>query len=267
MFFLGLSYGNLGRMSEALAILNEAIQMAGRNGDSFWFPRMPNCIGWIHRELQDFEGALKFDQEGLEVGRHHHVLEAEANSLINLAIDYTHSGETEATVSAFHEVHDIFERDAWFRWRYNIRLEAAMAEHWLRQGNLSKAREFAQRLLDTAGKCEVHKYIAVAHKLMAQIAIAEGDTNAAELEFASALEELQKYPVPVVTWRTYADLGRLKSSLGDVSAARDAFAQAAEIVNGIAANVIDAGLRETFMNSEAVREVMTGALKQATANE
>ena len=66
MFFLGLSQANLGRMSEALATLNEAIQMAGRNGDSFWFPRMPNCIGWIHRELQDFAGALKYDQEGLE---------------------------------------------------------------------------------------------------------------------------------------------------------------------------------------------------------
>jgi len=261
MFFLGLSYGNLGRMSEALAILNEAIQMAGRNGDSFWGPRMPNCIGWIHRELQDFEGALKFDQEGLEVGRHHHVLEAEANSLINLGIDYTQSGQMEETISAFHKVRDIFERDAWFRWRYNIRLHAAMAEHALLRGDTAQAREITERLLDTAGKCEVHKYIAVAHKLMAQIAIAEGDTNAAEAEFAAALGELQKYPAPVVTWRTYADLGRLKSSVGDATAAREAFARAAEIVNGIAGNVTDAGLRETFLNSKAVHEVMTGALK------
>ena len=179
--------------------------------------------------------------------------------MINLGIDYTHSGKIEETMSAFHEVRDIFERDAWFRWRYSIRLEAATTEHWLGQGDLSKAREFAQRLLDTAGKYEVHKYIAVAHKLMAQIAVAEGDTSAAETEFAAALAELQKYPVPVVTWRTYAQLGRLKSSLGDVSAAREAFAKGAEIVNGIAANVADASLRETFLNSDAVREVMAGA--------
>jgi tetratricopeptide (TPR) repeat protein len=129
MFFLGLSQANLGRMSEGLATLEEAIRMAGRNGDRFWYPRMPNCIGWIHRELQDFEGAFKHDQEGLEIGHQHGVLEAEANSLINLGIDYTHSGNKEETVSAFHKVRDIFERDAWFRWRYNIRLYAAMAEH------------------------------------------------------------------------------------------------------------------------------------------
>jgi len=77
LFFLGLSKANLGQMSEALAILDEAIRMARRNGDLFWHPRIPNCIGWIHRELQDFAGAFKFDQEGVEVGHQHHVLEAE----------------------------------------------------------------------------------------------------------------------------------------------------------------------------------------------
>ena len=138
MFFHGLSKANLGQMSEALAILDEGMRLARRNGDLFWHPRMPNCIGWIHRELQDFAGAFKFDQEGFEIGHDCHVLEAEANSLINLGIDYTHAGNPEETVSAFHQVRDIFERDAWFRWRYNIRLHAAMAEHALHQGETKK---------------------------------------------------------------------------------------------------------------------------------
>jgi serine/threonine protein kinase/tetratricopeptide (TPR) repeat protein len=260
MFFLGLSRGNLGRMSEALATLDEAIKMAGRNGDSFWFPRMPNCIGWIHRELHDYAGALKYDQQGLDVSRQHSVLEAEANSLINLGIDYSHSGEIDETVSAFHKVRDIFERDAWFRWRYNIRLHAAMAEHALRRGDTRQAREIAQRLLDTASIVEVHKYIAVAHKLLAQIAIAEGNSDAAETEFEAALKELEEYPVPVVTWRTLAELARLKSSLGDLTAAREAFARSAEIVNQIAGNVDDNALRETFLNSNEVLEVIDGAI-------
>ncbi len=112
LFVLGVTRGNLGRMSEALVTLNEGIKMAQHNGDHFWFPRLPNCIGWIHRELQDFDHALEYDQEGLDVGREHHVLEAEANSLINLSIDYTHTGKGEKTLSAFHEAEGIFERDA-----------------------------------------------------------------------------------------------------------------------------------------------------------
>src|SRR5438067_9486667 len=184
-------------MSEAMAVFDDDIGMARRNDDLIWHPRIPNCIGWIHRELQDFEGAFKFDQEGVEVGHQHRVLEAEANSLINLGIDYTHAGNSEETIAAFHKVRDIFERDAWFRWRYNIRLHAAMAEHALRQGDTPKAREIAGRLLDMASKCEAHKYIAVAHKLMAQIAIADGSHDEAESEYQAALEQSQKYPTPV----------------------------------------------------------------------
>src|SRR6266850_6711421 len=203
LFFLGLARGNLGRMAAALATLHEAIDKARNNGDLFWYPRMPNCIGWLHRELQDFEGARKYDEQGIEVSRQHHVLEAEANSWINLGIDYTHAGDEEKTVSAFNEVHDIFARDAWFRWRYNIRLQAATAEHWLRKGDLEKASEFALRLLETATEYEAHKYIGVAHKLMAQVEIARGDKGEAQKQFAATLEELRKYPAPLVAWKTY----------------------------------------------------------------
>ena len=259
MFFLGLSKGNLGHMSEAIATLEEAILMAGRNGDRFWLPRMPNCIGWMHRELEDLEGALKYDQEGLRVARQHHVLEAEANSLINLGIDHTYEGKPEETISAFRETHEIFARDAWFRWRYSIRLEAATASHWLHQGDPEKAGEFAQRLLDAANQHEVHKYIAEAHRLKARIAIAANDPAIAEAEFAAALDELQRYPAPLVAWRTYADLGRLHSDLGNQAAAQSAFTEAAEIVNACAANVTDDNLRTTFLTSKAVREVLAGA--------
>ena len=265
LFFLGLAQGNLGRMSEALATLNKAIERAQRNGDLFWFPRMPNCIGWIHRELQDFDGALNYDQQGLAVGREHHVLEAEANSLINLGLDHTLAARSEETVSAFNEVEDIFKRDAWFRWRYNIRLQAATAEYWLSQGDLEKAREFAERLLETATHHEAHKYIAVAHKLLAQVAVASGDRAEAEQQFEAALEELLKYPAPLVAWKVYAELGDLKLQEGDHSSAQEAFAHANTIVNSIAAHVSDARLQATFLNSPAVREVVNRAANEAAS--
>jgi serine/threonine protein kinase/tetratricopeptide (TPR) repeat protein len=259
LFFLGLSHGNLGRMSTALATLDEAIRMAGRNGDKFWFPRMPNCIGWLHRELQDFAGALEHDQHGVEVARQYHVLEAEANSHINLGIDHTHAGRGEETLAEFTEAREIFERDAWFRWRYMIRLEAATAGHWLRRKDLAQARTFAGQLLTTAQEYGAHKYIAEAHRLMARIAIADGDPAKAEQEFGLALDELRRYPVPLLEWRTHADLGRLKSKLGDPEAARKSFAQAAEIIKSCAATVTDEDLRATFLNSKAVQAVLAGA--------
>jgi tetratricopeptide (TPR) repeat protein len=232
LFFLGLSQGNQGKMSASLATLNEALEKARRNGDLFWHPRFPNCIGWIYRELYDFESAHKYNEHGIDVSRQHHVLEAEANSLINRGIDCTHAGHHDETAVAFHQVKDIFDRDAWFRWRYNIRLEAAMAEHWLKKGDLDKAREFAERLYATATEHEVHKYIAVAHHLRARIALGENDLTEAEKNFDAALAELEKYPVPLVAWKVQAGLARLKTQMGE-AAAQEASARASEIVNFI----------------------------------
>ena len=259
LFALGLTRGNLGRMSEALATLKDGIKMAQRNGDRFWFPRLPNCIGWIHRELQDFEQAREYDHNGLEAGRAHHVLEAEANSLINLGIDFDHTGKSDETLAKFHEAESIFERDAWFRWRYNIRLQAGTCEHWLAQGDLDQASDYADRLLEVANHYEAHKYVALGHKLRAEILMARDNLSEAELEINAALEQLRNYPAPLVEWKTYALLARLRSQSGELSAAREAYAQAAAIVNSIAANTNDEALRRTFLTSSAIEPVLRGA--------
>jgi len=102
------------------------------------------------------------------------------------------------------EVKAIFARDDWMRWRYNIRLQAGQAEYWLAQGNLEQAEEYARRLLETATHYEARKYIAVAHKLLAEVAVARGDWAVGEAELTTALDWLHRYPVPIVEWKTYA---------------------------------------------------------------
>jgi tetratricopeptide (TPR) repeat protein len=255
MFFLGLSKGNLGHMSEAIETLKSAIEMAGLNGDQFWFPRMPNCIGWIHRELQDVDGAFKYDHEGLEIARKYNVLEAEANSLINLGIDHTCTGHSARTIEAFDETRNIFERDAWFRWRYKLRLEAGTSEYWMSQSDFDKATHHALRLLDQATHSKARKYIAVAHKLLGQIAMLRDAGEESERQFAAALDVLSAYPVAVESWKIHSLLGSLHMKLGHPEAARQAFIHAAEVVESIASHTTDEGLRSIFLNSEAVKNI------------
>lgn len=222
---------------------------ARRNGDLFWHPRFPNCIGWIYRELHDFAAAREFDEEGVDVARRHHVLEAEANSLINRGIDCTHAGQRACTDSAFAEVNDIFARDAWFRWRYNIRLQAASAAHHLRHGELDKAREYIVLLEETAREHEVHKYIGVAKQLMGELSIAKEDLAGAEQHYNAALAELHDYPAPLVAWKVHAGIARLKSRSNDTAGAEEHSARALEIVQSIAANVADEKLRNNFLTA------------------
>jgi hypothetical protein len=69
---------------------------------------------------------------------------------------------------------------------------------------------------------------------------------------------LREYPVPVVAWKTYAELGRLRSQLGNRAAASEAFNQSGKVINSIASNITDDKLRATFLTSAAVKEVLEG---------
>jgi tetratricopeptide (TPR) repeat protein len=259
LFIAALTRGNQGRISAALDTLQEAIHIARRNGDLFWYPRLPNCIGWLHRELQDLEGAVKFDQEGLEIGRQHGVLEAQANSLINLGCDYTQSGASHRVAPAFREVEDIFARDAWFRWRYNIRLQAGTAALSLKEGRLDDARADAARLQAIAEQYGAGKYVAVAHNLMAAAARRAGDTTQAIAHLTAAVERLRANPAPLIAWKTHAALGRLLADSGDPSGAQTAFAESERIIRMIASETRDERLRSIFLTSRAVSVVFEHA--------
>ena len=144
LFFLGLTRANLGRISEALATLNEIIEMARRNGERYQVLKIPNSIGWIHRELGDLEGATEHDQAGVLIAQKHRVLEAEVNSVINLSYDYTYRGETEQAKPVFGEAETLLQRDDWIRWRFEIRLQGAKCEYLLSQSDFVKAEEYAR---------------------------------------------------------------------------------------------------------------------------
>ncbi len=256
-FVLGMVRGNLGRMSEALETFREGLELSSRYEEAFWGPRMPNCVGWIYRELQDFSRAIEHDERGLKIGQEVNVLEAQANSLINLGIDRGRAGlESESTMEAFREVEAIFQQDSWFRWRYSIRLHAGKSEHWLAQGDLDKAEEYARRLLEVATHYGARKYKAVAHKLLSEVALARNNTDAAEAELNSALAQLETHPVLIVAWKVYAALGDLHARKGNTQGAREAFARAVSTINTIADGVTDDEQRALFMSSPAIRKVL-----------
>lgn len=258
-FELGLIVGNQGCMSEALAIFHRATEVAQKNNDRFWLCRLPNCIGWIHQELQDFDGAYRFDREGVEISRREKILEAEANSLINLGSVYTESSPSDRAPEVFEEVRSIFDRDNWFRWRYNIRLHSSAAEYWLKQHNLEKAGAFAAKLLELAQTHEAWKYTAAAHKLLAEIALSKLDVVSAGDHLKTAVALFKRHPAPLVAWKTYAVLGRYCRAVHDEPGARRAFQQALSVVDAIAANVDEDHLRENFLVSAKVRELWSGA--------
>jgi DNA-binding winged helix-turn-helix (wHTH) protein/tetratricopeptide (TPR) repeat protein len=250
-YFLTLTLVNMGRIAEALAVLNRAIEMARVNGAFSWSSKVPNCLGWIHRELQDFEGAMSFDREGAETAHRLGVGEAEVNSVINLAFDQLHGGDKEGICSAVKSAESILSHEAWFRWRFEIRLQAMRAEQTL-------SRQEAVCLLEKATRYHARKYMVAGHTLLARIAMAEGNTATAEAELNAATGILHDFPVPLAAWKTYSVLGRFEAQLGRQDAARAAFSEAASVIGFIADNICDERLLRIFLDSAAVRETVSG---------
>jgi len=205
--------------------------------------------------LEDFNQALKCDLEGLEISRASKVNEAETNSLISLGYDRIHAAEPEKALKSFGEAEAILGSDVWCRWRFTLRLYAGFSAHFLSRGELDKAAGYGRLLLESATRYEARKYVAIAHRLLAEAAIARHNLAEAETHLNTALDRLTGYPTPLVAWKIYSMLGRLRLPLSERSAAK-AFEEASTIVQMIAANVEDEKLRAAFLHAATVREVL-----------
>jgi tetratricopeptide (TPR) repeat protein len=260
LFYLGLTRANRGRFSEAMASLEEALELAKRNNNAVALSRVPNGCGWVWREIGDLGKAIEFNDGSVEFSRRFKAAEAESNALINLVYDYLLVGEPGKAAGALERVHSLYERERWNRWRfYEIRHQAAEAELRLVEGKLDRAGEHARVLLDNAGKYGVPKYIATARRLLGEIAALNGDHNTAEDELTRSLEPFAAHPMPLIEWRHHAALARLLASCGRPAAAREAFGRAEVLVQGLAGSIYDPALRDMFLETRSVREVVVRA--------
>lgn len=256
--YLGFGLANQGRISEALSSIGEAVALARRSENGIVLARATNGIGWMYREILDLRTAIDHDEAGVETARSAKVTEAEANALINLVYDYTAVGEPGKALAAMSRVDALFDRDNWNRWRfYDIRQQAGGAEYWLAARKLDRAEEHARRLLSNAQRHGVPKYVAVARRILGEIAAISGDLNTAEEQLDLSIEPLGKTPAPLAEWRCHAALGKVLLQGKHPTAAREAFARAAEVIQQIATNITDPGLRSGFLGAHYVRQVVS----------
>ena len=87
LFVRGMALFNQGLLSQGIRDLREGLKLAEKNRERFWLSRYPNTLGWVHRELGDFETALRLDTEGAQIARENGYAKPEANSHVNLAPD------------------------------------------------------------------------------------------------------------------------------------------------------------------------------------
>ncbi len=260
--FRDVSHGRLGHISEALAGLDETTEVARRNGDEFWLPRLLAHHGLLRREIQAFAAAAACSEEALRVAREsRHPAAPETEALLNLCSDYARQGRFAESEAIIRELESMMAspRSTWYGWANELRLRAVVAEHFLLRGDVAAARERGERLRELARSMDASVFPTGARRLLGEIALADGRTAEAVSEAVGALERLRERPAPLEAWRILSTLGRGRLALGDAAGAREAFREAHAVVSSIAAGVHEESLRAAFLGSPAVREVVAGA--------
>ncbi len=260
--FRDLCRARLGRISEGLAGLEETTEVARRNGDRFWLPRLLAQLGWVRSELQVFEPAIAFNEEALRVGQEAQLAGApEAEALLNLCVYYARAGrgaESEQMIAEL-EVIGSPARRSWAHWFHQLRLHHVVAEHWLLLGDVGAASRQAKRLAEFAQGLDQSMIPSGSRRLLGEIALAEGRAADAVAMATTVLDGLSERPAPLEAWRAFSLLGRARRALGDHANARAAFREAQEVVSALSASIHDDDLRAGFLESPACREVAAGA--------
>jgi len=255
LFFRGMALGNQGRFSDALGVLEEARRVAELNGERYWLPRIPNTIGWLYREMQDLDEALKLDTENVHLADDMGVIEGRANAHVNLGHDYLVLGEPARAFEHLQQAEGLFNQDVWFRWRYAIRLQAEMASYWITRGDLRMAAMHASASLQAAQKPRARKYQAWGHKLLGDIAVLEERIEEARREYQTALEVLERHPCPMIEWQILKASAVAARRAKSDTTLDEHLGRARAVIQSLADSIRDDSLRQRFLAARPVREL------------
>jgi tetratricopeptide (TPR) repeat protein len=246
LFIRGLGLGNFGRLSDSLADLREGMRLSEMNQERYWLPRLPNTLAWLHSELFDLEESLRLNLEGSRLAREMNFPEGDANSQINLALNYLSLDEAERANQHLAAAAKLLAADEWFRWVYTIRFHAASAQYRLATGDVGNARRAARASLDLAVRTQRRKHIAWARKLLGDIAAVEEHWPNAIRHYKLALSALKGHPCPSVEWKILSALAETHVCLHKSDVSTQLRNRARQVLQGLAESIREPRLQALF---------------------
>ncbi len=264
-FTEGLALAGKGDYERALALLGETVVSCERLGEHFFQSRILNTIGWIHADLQDFERAIYWNERSLETARGWNppAPDVEGNALVNLADAFIALGRLDEAEERLRQVAKMVEekvpKDCMQQWRYTLHHFASFAELWLARGEWERAATAADECLELAQKTESAKYVARALRARGLAQLGQGNLAEAETEIDGSLAVARNVANPPQFWLTLEALGKVRAAQDRPTEARQAYAEAVAVIDGVAAGLSDARLRQSFLNSDHIRGIRAAA--------
>jgi len=247
-----------------LATISDGLAKARDRDNKFILGRLENTIGWVHQELGDFTRALEHDRASEDIGRRIKNGNVEISALINVGFDHLHLGRRDQALALLEDTQR--RAEAGFgahRWRWATHVAAYLAETLIALGRHDEALAQIERSLTVAQSTHSQKYIAKAHALRGEIALAAGQPAAAETDLGKGLAIARRIAYPTLTWQCAHGLSRALIARAERDrTARDAAERAyemarlaAETIRAVSERLVDPSLRASFRSWGRVQAV------------
>jgi hypothetical protein len=144
-------------------------------------------------------------------------------------------------------------------WYYRMPLELALTEVWLGKKDLIRARQEAERFLNSATATAERTWQALAWEVNARVAMAEIDLKRAQDCVSRALVTMEGFEIPLAGWRVHATAAEVSQRSADSeSSQRHREISRVTILNLANSLTPEDPLRKTFLSALSVTNILAG---------
>ncbi len=210
LYFQAWALLHLGEWGQALEVLRQGIELSESNGNGTALTVLQMIRARLHAQSFDFAGALDICLETLPNARPGF---PRFVTLLMLGEARLGLGDLALAREAFDTI--LAETEAGpfcLDWIFRLPFRNALAELALASGDTADARRQTRILADLASLPGERTYLALAHRLQARIAHAEGDSTQAASSLAAARAALDGIEAPLAEWRVLATAAQIANS-------------------------------------------------------
>jgi tetratricopeptide (TPR) repeat protein len=256
--FLGFTLGDLGRVSEAVSILQSELELARTDGYGYWVPILKNAIAWLYGEIGELDAALRLAEEASKETADQDI-EGRIESQLNMAAALSRLGHLDPAVTLLDEADRLMKQGIPHEWFWRIHCGIVAAEHALTLGVPAVASDRAREAAELARRHGAWKQLAIAERLLAEAAAARGAWAQAGTHVEEAVDLLRLHPVPIVAWKVHATAARIHQQRGQRAEAAAALDRARAEVRHLAEGIQEEQLKMTFLQLHDVHQILSAA--------
>jgi DNA-binding winged helix-turn-helix (wHTH) protein/tetratricopeptide (TPR) repeat protein len=240
---------HLGEWGETRRQVVNALQMAERNGNVFAIIHFTLLMSWLHEQAFDYQGARSLCHAAMEKMDDRRDSSHAFFGLIRLGSAHLGLRRYAEAFENFTKANQLLDAcQGLMDWYLRPLFHLGLGEYWLTQKEWGKAEEQAEKLCNLSALPPDPTYLALGHRLLAQVAIGRKALETAGAEIERALSCLSRIEAPIAAWRLHATTAQLKSQMGDFPEAETSRHRSAAILRSLAESMDEADcLRQSLL--------------------